>query len=182
MPPKLRLKIETDNKFETLLEISDTCEDIVNDSNIAPAEPKPQPIFMKLTENFYEIISSLENSLNTTLKKKVTGDLIQIYPAHVIQYRHIQKYLADNSIEFYAVQPRKERPKNILLKGIPKSFPITKLKSELERLNFDIHRVSQLRNFRTKEPYPCFLVGSLGIYRQGITKIYTISNSFMAMS
>ena len=56
--------------------MSDTCEDIDNDSNISPAEPKPQPIFMKLTEKFTEIISSLENSLNTILKKKVTGDLI----------------------------------------------------------------------------------------------------------
>ena len=63
--------------------MSDTCEDIDNDSNITPAGPKPQPIFMKLTENFTEIISFLENSLNNILKKKVAGDLIQINPADV---------------------------------------------------------------------------------------------------
>ena len=54
-------KIKTGNKFETLFEMSDTFEDIDNDSNIAPAETKPQPIFMKLSETFTEIISSLAN-------------------------------------------------------------------------------------------------------------------------
>ena len=106
-------------------------------------------------------------ALNFRLKKKVAGDLIQIYPsdiAHIgnignpIQYRHIQKFLADNTIEFFAVQPRRERPKKILLKGIPETFSSTMVKYELERLNFDIHHVSQVRNFRSKESYPCFLV------------------------
>ena len=63
-----------------------------------------------------------------------------------------------NKTEFYAVQPRRERLRKILIKGIHKSFSILKVKTELERLKFDIHRVSQLRNFRTKEPYACFLV------------------------
>ena len=62
------------------------------------------------------------------------------------------------TIEFFAVQPKKEIPKKILLKGIPKTFPNTKVKSELEWLNIDMHRVSQLRNFRSKESYPCFFV------------------------
>ena len=81
------------------------------------------------------------------------------------QYRFIQNYLSENKIEFYAVQPRRERPKKILLKGIPKSFPIKKVKNELERLQFDIHRVSQLCNFRTKEPYPCFFFDNRELQR-----------------
>ena len=80
------------------------------------------------------------------------------YTVGYMGYQFIQKYLFDNNIELYAVQPRRERPRKILLKGIPKSFPILKVKTELKRLQFDIHRVSQLRNFRTKELYPCFLV------------------------
>ena len=111
-----------------------------------------------MADNFSEIIANLENTFNLTLKKKVNGDLIQIFPADLSQCRQIQKYFSDNSIEFFATQPRTERSKKILLKGMPKTFPILKVKTELERLHFDSHRVSQLRNFRTKEPYPCFLV------------------------
>ena len=64
--------------------------------------------------------------------------------------------------------PVEKVPEIILLEGIPKSFPILKVKTELERLQFDIHRVSQLRNFRTKEPHPCFLVDiqPIGNYKE----------------
>ena len=61
-----------------------------NDSSSIPPEPKPQLIFMKLVKNFSEIITSLENSLNSVLKKKVTGDLIQIYLADITQYPSIK--------------------------------------------------------------------------------------------
>ena len=78
-------KLDTNNKFETPSNLSEDCKDIDNVSNAIPTEPKPQPIFMKLTDNFSEIISSLENSLNSLLKKKINGDLIQICPADIIQ-------------------------------------------------------------------------------------------------
>ena len=136
-----------------LLTINLNCADMDNEP-IRIQEPKPQPIFMKMAENLSEIIFNIENSLNSTLKKKVNGDLIQIYAIDINQYRFMQKYLSENNIDFYTVQSRRERPRKILLKGIPKSFPILKVKTELERLQFDIHRVSKLRNFHTKEPYP----------------------------
>ena len=54
-------KFENDNNFETLSNKSDNCEDMDNNSNTPPPEPKPLPIFMKLVDNFIEIISFLEN-------------------------------------------------------------------------------------------------------------------------
>ena len=63
------------NKFETLSNMSDKCTDMDNEP-IRIQEPKLQLIFMKMTENFSEIISNMENLLNSTLNKKVNGDLI----------------------------------------------------------------------------------------------------------
>ena len=96
-----------------------------------------------MADNFSEIITTLENSLDSILKKKVNGDLFQIYPTVITQYLLIKKkknqktklnFLLYNSV----------KSKKILLKEIPKSFNILRVKSELERLQFDIHRVSQL--------------------------------------
>ena len=108
--------------------MSDDCADIDNEP-IRIQETKLQPNFLKMAENFSEIISNIENSLNSTLKKKVNGDLIQIYATDITQYRFIQKYLSDNNIEYYAAQPRRERPRKIVLKGIPKSLPILKVET-----------------------------------------------------
>ena len=66
----------------------------------------------------------LEIILNTTIEKKFNSDLIRICSTDIAQYRSIQKFLSDYKIDFFAVQPRKERPKKILLKGIPKYFSI----------------------------------------------------------
>ena len=49
---------------------------------------------MKVAINFTEIITNLKNSLDYTLKKKVNGDLIHIYPTDISQYQSIQKYLS----------------------------------------------------------------------------------------
>ena len=82
----------------------------------------------------------------------------EIYATDIAQYWFTQKFLSDNNIEFFSVQPRRERPRKTLLQGIPKSFTILKVKIEFEWLQFDTHRVSQFHNFRTKEPYPYFLI------------------------
>ena len=76
-------KFNIENKFETLSNMSDDCIDIDNDSNIVSPEPKPQLIFMKLVDNFSEIIFFLEKSLDSILMKKVNGKFIQIYPADI---------------------------------------------------------------------------------------------------
>ena len=53
--------INSEKKFETLSSMSDDdCADLDNDP-IKLQELKPQPIFMKMSENFTEIISNIEN-------------------------------------------------------------------------------------------------------------------------
>lgn len=53
---------------------------------------------------------------------------------------------------------KNERPRKILIKGIPIDIPLDEIKSELLKLNFEIHRISQLKNFKTKTPLPIFLL------------------------
>lgn len=53
--------------------------------------------------------------------------------------------------------PKQERPKKVLLKGIHPETKIEDIKIHLSK-NFKIHRISQLKNFKTKTPMPLFLV------------------------
>lgn len=46
----------------------------------------------------------------------------------------------------------------VLVKGIPTDFTIEDVKGELSALGYNIHRVSQLKNLRTKLPMPIYLV------------------------
>ena len=114
---------------------------------------------MKMNDN--SIMNSLEKQLNCILKKRVSGDLLQTHPRNSDQCSSILKFLNVNKIEFFSSQPKNERPKKILLMGIPKTYEISEVKNALTQLNFDIHRVSQLWNNKTKELYPFYLVDIL---------------------
>ena len=85
----------------------------------------------------------------------------RFHPSDQDQCQIINNFLNVNNIKFFANQPRNLRPKKVLLKGIPKTFSILNVKDALTQLHFNIHRISQLRNHKTKELYPCFLVDIL---------------------
>lgn len=46
------------------------------------------------------------------------------------------KFFEEHKLEFFGLQHRSERPKKVLIKGIPKDFKIEDIKSELVKLNF----------------------------------------------
>ena len=45
----------------------------------AVPEPKPQPIFMKMVENYILIIEKIEKERNSKFKKKVNGRRLPLY-------------------------------------------------------------------------------------------------------
>lgn len=122
-------------------------------------EPRVEPITVKRTEDFNEIMFKLENEIvKDNLKKIDKGDSVKLYPATIDQYRKIQQYLTETKLEYFAMLPKNERSKKVLLKGIPPDTKIEDVKSELTRKYFQIHRVSQLKNCKTKQYMPLFLV------------------------
>ena len=67
-------------------------------------------MFMKMSENCSEILSSLENNLNTTLKN-VNDDIIQIFTDDIAQYRFVRKFFADSKLEFMLHNPGRKDPR-----------------------------------------------------------------------
>lgn len=63
-----------------------------------------------------------------------------------------------SNFESYGHQLKSERPRKIVIKGILIDSFIKEIKKELTTLGFDMHTVAQFRNFKTKQPFPVFLV------------------------
>lgn len=82
---------------------------------------------------------------NFTLKQLTTIELFKI----IFFY---------SNFEFYGLQLKSESPPKVVIKGIPIDSSIKVIKEELTTLGFDVHTLSQLRNFKTKQPLPVFLV------------------------
>ena len=68
-------EISTEHKFNSLNQNLD------NETKISKMEttiePKPQPIFMKMVENYISITEEIENERNTKFKKKINAELFK---------------------------------------------------------------------------------------------------------
>lgn len=152
--------VTTSNSFDNLTEMTEITGDTVTDRTTQPIpkEPRPEPFYVKVSHNWREISTKIDEIANCKVYKKVQDTLIKFFPSTIEIYRKIQSYLTDNNIEFFGMRLKTERPRKVLLKGIPIDFPISEIKDELISLGYNVHRVSQLKNFRTKLPMPIFLV------------------------
>lgn len=155
--------IVVDNSGKNVLNNSNSVANInsnagITSANISNGETvKPEPIFMKMVDNWREIYSAISERVGFEPKKKVNGDLLKIFPGSIDAYRAIQKFLSDNNHQFFGMRLKNERPRKVIIRGLPVDTPIEDVKAELIRLNFDVHRVSQMKNFKTKAKYPMFL-------------------------
>lgn len=123
--------------------------------------PTVEQITIKKTEYYNDIINDIEvNILKKPTRKILKGDTIKVFPDTIDDYRTIQKYLEDKDLEFFAMRTKNERPKKVLLRGIPPETPVETVKNELAKLNFEFNRVSQFKDFKTKAPPPPFSGGS----------------------
>lgn len=169
--------VTTSNSFNTLNRNEDISDhDTTENTNTIPKEPRCEPFYVKTTQNWRDIANKIDELAECKVFKGVQGDFIKFFPKTIDVYRKIQKFLSDSNIEFFGMRPKNERPRKILIKGLPIDTPISEVKSELSSLGYDIHRVSQLRNFKTKLPLPIFLVD---IFRNELFKNIFDVRSFL---
>lgn len=157
--PKIGNPVALSNKYDKL---SNTETSNVNDhtngaTGTVPKEPRPEPFYVK-TENQKKVADEIDALARCKVYKKVQDKLIKFFPSTVEIYRKIQQYLTEQKIEFFGMKLKNERPRKVLIKGIPTDYDIAEVKGELCTQGYNVHRVSQLKNFRTKLPMPIYLV------------------------
>lgn len=103
-------------------------------------------------------MNELDELADCKFYKKVQKNFIKFFPSDIETNGKIQAYLNEKNIEFFGMKLKTERPRKVLIKGIPIDIPIAGIKDDLCGLGYNVHRVTQLKNFRTKLPMPIFLV------------------------
>lgn len=111
---------------------------------------KPERKNLKMTKHWLEIarkVSTLTGNDGT--KKKLMKILSVTFQSLTITEK-IQNLFIDSKFEFYGVQLKSEKPRKILIKGVPKGTSIKEIKNELVQSGYSIHSVGQLKNFKTR--------------------------------
>ncbi|GBM55644.1 hypothetical protein AVEN_125427-1 [Araneus ventricosus] len=81
---------------------------------------------------------------------KVSGPYIKLFVQNEQQHRDLTKYLKSNELEYFTMMPRSERPIKVVIRDIPPETPI----EYVNEYNFEIEKVAQLKQFKTKRPLP----------------------------
>lgn len=113
----------------------------LQESHPKPKEPRGEPITVKSTANFNDMLRLENEIVKTQIKKIYKLDSVKLYPETIDHYRSIQNFLTETSMKYYAMLPKNERLKKVLLKGISPGTNIEDIKTELSK-KFKIHRVS----------------------------------------
>ena len=129
------------------------------EKTIEKKEPKAECFFIKFTDNYQALLKKLNELTKNKVSGKLSGDMLKLEPKDADAYRAVQRHLLSEKIPFHSLNLKNERPKKVVLKGLPVSFDIEDLKKILtEEAGLDIVRVSQLRNTKTRMPLPIFLL------------------------
>ncbi|XP_055932741.1 uncharacterized protein LOC129962771 [Argiope bruennichi] len=138
-------KISTENSYSHLQEESDR-------------PPKSiAPISLVIQENFNQILQEIMRKHPETENHFQRG-FIQIKPKTEESRREIISLLQSKKQDFIINEAPEERPIKIVIRGLPNYTTIDDIKNELEANNYQIQRINQMKNFRSKTLLPLFLV------------------------
>lgn len=124
-------ELSTSNAFAALdAENMETTEP-ANASDVTSASDKPMPIFILLTEDFRTMLSEIAQISEESFSKRVVDDLIKITPWSMQHHQMIENYLQTSNGKYYGMKPKANRPRKVVIRGLPADTKISQLKTEL---------------------------------------------------
>ncbi|GBN54081.1 hypothetical protein AVEN_140638-1 [Araneus ventricosus] len=89
---------------------------------------------------------------------KESGEFVKLFVDTPEEVLKLTKYLEEQQLEFYCVADRMARPVKVIIRGLGKETKTEDIKAELKELKFEVEKVNQLGQFKTKEALPLFQV------------------------
>lgn len=121
--------VPTQNSFNSLpVNTEEDGEDEIDPKPTRPRSQRPKPFYIEFVENHRQIMDDLFKPIGAQLTQKLTGKLVRITPIDIEQFRKVQLYLEEHKIKSVGMQLRSERPKKILIRGIPANIPLQEIK------------------------------------------------------
>lgn len=171
-----KINANSGNKVQTQ---KSTIEDSTDDEAFEETPtrtPKPESFYIKTEEGWRQQMNQLFTKIKWNLPMKLIGDFVKITPRSIDEFRAVQSFLHENKVKCYGMNPRGERPRKILIKGVPLFITSDEIHKEFTKYGYHVTRVAQLRDFRTKAPLTKFVVNILP--DENFSKVYDIDLMF----
>lgn len=130
---------------------------------VTPKIKKPElnPFFVEIDQSWLTEAKKIKEITKDMPLIKLSGDLLKIQPKSEDDLRAIQNYLDQNSKKYTTLQPTKQRPKKIPIRGLPVNTPQAEITAGLLEHGFTVTRAAMLKNRQTGRPMPLYMVSVL---------------------
>lgn len=153
--PEAATSTENQDAFQTMIP-----ENTGQTSSTEPLQNRSYNIFYEITKDYKSLLKFF-NEKCPEATAKVTGEMIKLTTTSVDNYRKIQQLLGEQNIQFRTMDPRSERPRKVLLRGLPANTPIEDIKQVLEEMELVPITIAHLKSRKAINkgaPLPLFVV------------------------
>ena len=155
---KYNSDIPTNNRFEPLSNVESDEEnmdmDTKDDEDISPKTPttkmkRPPPLVIHDdVKSHNAFIGVLKGNLKEKFHVKYHKDFTEVFTANQIDYEQLKSIWQQNNLQFHTYTDKNVKKRTYVIKGLHKDTDIQELKQELERMNYTILSVYQMKNTR----------------------------------
>ncbi|GBM56710.1 Nucleic-acid-binding protein from transposon X-element [Araneus ventricosus] len=175
--PKVTEELKLKNKYSPLNEMETGNAENNAEKELSTSVNKPHkipPIMLRRIAEYQILLKRINTIQKIKCLAKESGEFVKLFVDTPEEVLKLTKYLEEQQLEFYCVADRTARPVKIVIRGLGKETNTEDIKTELKELKFEVEKVNQLRQFKTKEPLPLFQVHLART--PNVNEIYKVDN------
>ncbi|GIY88012.1 nucleic-acid-binding protein from transposon X-element [Caerostris darwini] len=128
-------------------------------SPAAPTNPNVHPIMIMKPTDIHAFMKQLNDALKLKITCKLTAQYLKLEPDTESLHATITRYLDATNVHYYIITPKGLRPVKAVLRGLPISYDLEVIKTELTDLNFQVINIYQLKKRdQARTPMPLFQI------------------------
>ncbi|GFX50039.1 nucleic-acid-binding protein from transposon X-element [Trichonephila clavipes] len=119
-------------------------------------EKATHPAVLRLSQGRLRQLVALAKLIAPSFQSQMSGRFLKVTVADDVDYRALSKWLESSGVEFKSFMLKQDRPVKVVIRGLPSNTEPEEIKAEIETEGFQVLKISQMKNFRTKAPMPLF--------------------------
>ncbi|GFU73519.1 nucleic-acid-binding protein from transposon X-element [Trichonephila clavipes] len=114
------------------------------------------PRFFVSPKGDWRQLVALAKLIAPSFQSQMSGRFLKVTVADDVEYRALSHWLETTRVEFKSFMLKQDRPVKIVIRGLPSNTEPEDIKLEIKAEGFKVHKISQMKNYRTKAPMPLF--------------------------
>ncbi|GFV94225.1 zinc finger protein [Trichonephila clavipes] len=122
---------------------------------VVTKKPRIPPFFVSPKGDWRQLVA-LAKLIAPSFQSQMSGRFLKVTVADDVDYRALSKWLESSGVEFKSFMLKQDRPVKVVIRGLPSNTEPEDIKTEIEAEGFNVLKISQMKNYRTKAPMPLF--------------------------